>query len=61
MRNFGFAEVTITRKTEQKHAFVWFFARLIVPLASPKLLTFGKTQINLVFRSLNRNFAGDFK
>ena len=38
MRNFGFAEVTITRKTEQKHAFVWFFAHLIVTLASPKLL-----------------------
>ena len=32
MRNFGFAEVTITRKTEQKHAFVWFFAHLIVTL-----------------------------
>jgi hypothetical protein len=26
-------------------------------LASPKVLTFGKTQINLVFPSLNRTFA----
>ena len=29
----------------------------IKPLASPKVLTFGKTQINLVFRSLIRTFA----
>ena len=28
-----------------------------VYLALPKLLMLGKTQINLVFRSLNRNFA----
>ena len=33
------------------------FARLFVTLATPKVLTFGKTQINLVFRSLNRTFA----
>ena len=30
-------------------------------MASPKLLSFGKTQIYLVFRSLNRNFAGNLE
>ena len=42
----------------------WFFAHLFVTVAAPKLLPFGKTQINLtsgliylVFRSLIRNFA----
>ena len=33
---------------------------IFVTLISSKLLTFGKTQINLVFRSLIRNFAGNY-
>ena len=28
-----------------------------IPLASPKLLSLGKKQINLLFRSLTRTFA----
>jgi hypothetical protein len=44
-------------KNKEKQAFLWFFPRLIVPLTSSKVLTFGKTQINLVFRSLIRTFA----
>ena len=35
-----------------------FFARLFVPLTTSKVLSLGKTQINLVFRSLICNFAG---
>ena len=40
-----------------KAFFFWFNFKKIVTLPSPKLLTFGKTQINLVILSLNRNFA----
>ena len=39
---------------------IWCFAQITLILAhfrSLKLLTFGKTQVNLVFRSLNRNFS----
>ena len=34
-----------------------FFARLIVLWLSPKVLTFGKNQTSLFFRSLNRALA----
>ena len=37
--------------------FILYFARLSVPLTSFKVLSFGKTQIHLVFRSLIRTFA----
>ena len=40
-----------------KAFFFHIIPKKIVTLASPKLLTFGKTQINLVILSLNRNFA----
>jgi len=42
------------RKT---NAFVLFFTRFFVTLAAPKLLSLGKAQINLAFRSTFRNFA----
>ena len=38
-----------------------FCLQFALTLASPKLLSFGKTQIYLVFRSLNRNFAGNLE
>ena len=37
------------------------FARLGPTLAALKLLSLGKVQINLAFRSLIRNFAGQIK
>ena len=37
--------------------FLLHFSRLFVPLASPKVLSFGKMQIYLLFSSLNRTFA----
>ena len=36
------------------------FSYFCVTLASPNLLTLGKTQINLVFLSLNRNFVAHY-
>ena len=41
--------------------FILNCAHLIVTFAPRKLLTLGKTQINLVFLSLNRNFAPELK
>ena len=35
--------------------FLLHFSRLFVPLASPKVLSFGKAQINLAFLSFFRN------
>ena len=37
--------------------FTFHYYFFFVSLASPKILTFGNTQINLVFRSLIRIFA----
>ena len=42
---------------EKKKVFLLHFTRFLVTLASPKILTLGNTQINLVFRSLIRTFA----
>ena len=44
-------------KRSKKLKQAWFFAFLIVPLTSSKVLTLGKAQINLAFRSLNRTFV----
>jgi hypothetical protein len=41
----------------KKHVFLLLFAHLFVSLASPKILSFGKAQINLAFRSFIRIFA----
>ena len=47
----------IVLKSHKSKIYIWHFARLIVPLASPKVVTLGKTQTSLVFRSLNRTFV----
>lgn len=39
----------------------FLFAKYYVTLASPNLLTLGKTQIYLVILSLNRNFAAELR
>jgi len=49
--------VTSWKKKTKTLLFVLLFAHLIVPLAAPKVLSFGKTQKNLAFRSLNRTFG----
>ena len=68
MRSLGtaiFVFVLFEARDENRepHFFVFLlvFARFFVPLASPKVLSLGKTQINLVFRSLIRTFAADFE
>ena len=37
---------------QKKNRFFLFIAECIVTLAAPKILSFGKVQINLAFRSL---------
>ena len=37
--------------------YIWYFNTFFVPLASPKVLSFGKAQINLAFHSFIRTFA----
>ena len=45
---------------QNKVLFVLHCCQFFVTLATPKLLSLGKTQINLVFRSLIRNFAKNY-
>ena len=39
---FGFAESTSALQNKEKRVFLWFCARLSVPLASPKVLALDK-------------------
>ena len=61
--NFGFAEVTMhsamKRKTSFSFALHSFFSNFADK--STNLLPLGKTKKNLVFRSLNRNFAANYR
>ena len=41
-----FAEGTFARENKEKQVFLWFSARLFVTLASPKVLSLGKTKKN---------------
>ena len=43
---FGFAESTSARQNKEKLIFLWFCARLFVPLTSPKVLPLDKTKKN---------------
>ncbi|MDO4995250.1 MAG: hypothetical protein Q4E32_09660, partial [Bacteroidales bacterium] len=59
----GFTEGTSVRKCKTKKtlSFVLYFPHLFVPLTRLKVLTLGKMQINLLFRSLIRTFAPLFR
>ena len=45
--NFGFTEATFARENKEKQVFLWFSRRIFLPLASPKILSLGKTKKNL--------------
>ncbi len=60
IRNFGFTEVTPSRNRKERRCFLLLFARFFVTLASSKLLSLGKAQTSLAFRSFIRNFAPNF-
>ena len=47
-------------RQNKKICFFFVLYSLIRTLASPNILSFGKTQINLVFLSLNRIFAEEY-
>ena len=42
-------KILVLGNPNKNNLFVWIFERLVVPLASPKVLTLGKLQINLTF------------
>ena len=44
-----FPEGTFARQTKEKHVFLFQFARLFVPLASPKVLSLDKTKEKRAF------------
>ena len=46
-----------TEGTQEKLKYIWFFTRFALPLATPKVLSLGKLQIHLHFRSVCTTFG----